>query len=325
MEDDTYMPQVNETGTIWNLPNYSGELFTANPVRTPLLSMIGGLTGGMLSDNFEFPTGQLYDYPEPVQPEISEASSLTAPAPTHIARTQEKNVVQIFHESIDMSYVKQSNAGRVSGISTAGRSADPADDKAWQIATKLKKMARDVEYTFINGKYQLSTGPSVANKTRGVLELCSTANTLDAAGAALSKDLLDEVYRHMADNGALFDNMVMLAPSYQKQAISNIYAGQPGANLPATRNVGGVSFDAILNDFFSFGVLWDWAMPADTIAIVDVVHLAPVFQPVPGRGALFVEPLAKTGASDKEQVFGQIGLDHGPAFLHATITGLATA
>ncbi len=30
----------------WNQPNFVGELFSLIPAQTPLLSMIGGLTGG---------------------------------------------------------------------------------------------------------------------------------------------------------------------------------------------------------------------------------------------------------------------------------------
>ena len=37
-----------------------------------------------------------------------------------------------------------------------------------------------------------------------------------------------------------------------------------------------------------------------------------------------LEPLAKTGAGEKYQIFGQIGLDYGAEFLHGKITGLAT-
>jgi len=65
-------------------------------------------------------------------------------------------------------------------------------------------------------------------------------------------------------------------------------------------------------------------VPADTILIVDVAHIAPVFQVVPGKGVLFTEELAKTGASEKLQLFGQIGLAHGAGFLHGAITGLKT-
>lgn len=321
------MAQVEGIGTTWNLPNYAGELFTADPTQTPLLSMIGGLTGGRQTDNFEFPTAVLYDFPDAAQPEISESASATAPAASHIAREQEKNVVQIHQEVIDLTYAKQSNSGRMSGINTAGQQANPADEKSWQIQQKLIKIARDVEYSFIQGTYQISTGADVANKTRGMLELCTSdsGTSIAAASAALTKDMLDQLFREMADNGAYFGNMVLFCGAYQKQLITKLYAEQFNAQMQTTQNVGGMNITQIETDFFKMGVVWDRFMPNDSILIADVAHIAPVFQAVPGKGVLFQEDLAKTGASDKIQIYGQIGLAHGPAFLHGAITGLATA
>ena len=60
---------------------------------------------------------------------------------------------------------------------------------------------------------------------------------------------------------------------------------------------------------------------------VDALNLdviAPVYQPVPGKGNFFLEPLAKTGAGEKYQLFGQLGLDHGPEWYHGKFTGIAT-
>ena len=310
------MPQVTGIGTTWNLPNYAGELFTADPTQTPFLSMIGGLTGGRQTDNFEFPTAVLYDFPEAEQPEISESASATAPAASHIARQQEKNVVQIHQEVIDLTYAKQSNSGRMSGLNTAG-----------QIQQKLIKIARDVEFSFIRGTYQISTAANVANKTRGMLELCTsdTGTSIAAADATLNKNLLDQLFREMADNGAYFGKMVLFCGAYQKQAITNLYADQFKANMQTTQNVGGMNITEIETDFFKMGIVWDRFMPNDSLLIADMAHIAPVFQAVPGKGVLFQEDLAKTGASDKVQIYGQIGLAHGPAFLHGAITGLKTA
>ncbi len=36
---------------------------TADPVNTPFLTAIGGLTGGMQTDDFEFPTDSQYSLP----------------------------------------------------------------------------------------------------------------------------------------------------------------------------------------------------------------------------------------------------------------------
>lgn len=329
------MSQVTGIGTTWNLPNYAGELFTADPTQTPFLSMIGGLTGGRQTDNFEFPTAVLYDFPEAQQPNISESASTTAPAASHIARQQEKNVVQIHQEAIDLTYAKQSNSGRMSGLNTAGQNPNPANEKAWQIQQKLIKIARDVEFSFIRGTYQIATAANVANKTRGMLELCTSdaGTSISAKGgtaesptyAPLSKALLDQLFREMADNGAYFGKMVLFCGAYQKQMITNLYADQFKANMQTTQNVGGMNITEIETDFFKMGVVWDRFMPNDSILIADMAHIAPVFQAVPGKGVLFQEDLAKTGASDKIQIYGQIGLAHGPAFLHGAITGLKAA
>ena len=317
---------VNGTGTIWNLPNYAGELFTASTTDTPFLSMIGGLSGGKLTNDYEFATGVLYDYPDASQPAISERASLTAPQATAIARRQEKNVTQIFHEVIDLSYVKQSNGGRLSGLNSAGQQANPADEKAWQIQRRLVKIARDVEHTFLNGTYNLATKDDEANQTRGMIELCkSDAGTnINANGADLSESLIKNLTRMMADNGAAFGNTVVFANSYQKQKITEAFQKQVGFQLPASRNVGGLNINEFETDFCKLGVVWNKFMPADTILVADLAHIAPVFQAVPNKGVLFEEPLAKVGASDKIQIFGQIGLDHAPAFLHGCIYGLAT-
>ena len=63
-------------------------------------------------------------------------------------------------------------------------------------------------------------------------------------------------------------------------------------------------------------------MKKDGLLVADVAQIAPVFQPVPGKGNFFEEELAKNGASDRIQIYGQIGLAHAPAFLHGAITGL---
>ena len=141
------MANVTGQGTLWNLPNYAGELFTADPVNTPFLTAIGGLTGGMQTDNFEFPTDSQYSLPTAKQPAI------TAPAATGIVRSQNTNVTQIFQEKVSISYVKLSNAKRMSGLNTAGQQNNVPDEKSWQIARALEKIARHVEYTFLNGVY----------------------------------------------------------------------------------------------------------------------------------------------------------------------------
>lgn len=319
------MSQITGQGNTWNLPNYAGELFTADATQTPFLSMIGGLSGGQMTENFEFPTASLWDFPEPQQPQITETGSATAPTAIEFVRTQEKNVTQIFQEVVDLTYVKQSNSGRMSGINSMGLSNNVPNEKAWQIQQVLTKIARDVEYTFLNGNYQTAANAGQANKTRGMFELCSTKNTINAGGATLSKAMLDTLFRMMATNGAYFRNMVLFCNAFQKQCITALYASQFNATMMRTENIGGMNITTIETDFCRVGVVWDRFIPADKILIADMSYISPVFQLVPGKGILFEEQLAKIGASDRSMIFGQIGLAHAPAFLHGSITGLATS
>lgn len=312
---------VTGMGTTWNLPNYVGELFAACPTKTPLLSLIGGLTGGLKTGNDEFSTGVLYDFPEPGQPKISESASATALAAGEIARNQLTNVTQIFQEVIELTYAKLANKDKLSGINTAGASNSVGNELDFQIARKLEKIARDVEYTFLNGVYHKATSSAEANQTRGLITLCGEGgSSMDAAGAELTQALLNKLWRSMADKGATFDNVVLLCNSYQKQAISAIYADK----APLSRTEAGVNITDILTDFGKVGVVYDPFMPVGAVLAADIKHIAPVLQEVPGKGVLFLEDLAHTGASERKQIYGQIGLAHGPAFLHGAITGLAS-
>ena len=86
--------------------------------------------------------------------------------------------------------------------------------------------------------------------------------------------------------------------------------------------MGGTNIKQIETDFGNIGIALDRFMPQTAVLAAELSVLAPVFQPVPEKGNFFYEELAKTGASEEGQIFGQFGLDHGPAFMHGVITGL---
>ena len=303
-------------GTTWNLPNYVGELYTADQINSPFLSMLGGLSGGKQTDNFEFPVSSEYDQETASQPAITETASLTAPTAISYVTDQSKNVTQIFQEQVSLSYEKLANSGRLSGINTAGQQPNINDQMTWQKARALEKISRDVDYTFLNGTYQIATGVGVANKTRGMFANC-TVNTVAAGSAYLTKAMVNELLLEMYTNGALFRNMVLWCNGFQKQRISDLYA-----YAPESRNVGGYNIDQIETDFGAIGIKTDRFVPTTSIGIFDMANLSAVFQPVPAKGNLFYETLSKTGAAESGQIFGKIGLDHGAAFLHGSITGL---
>jgi hypothetical protein len=304
-------------GTIWGLPNYTGELFTADAINTPFLSMIGGLTGGQQTDNFEFPTASEYVHESLAQENITEDESIEGVNPVNYARDQSKNVTQIFQAEVLLSYVKQSNQGRLLGINSVGAKNSVITEKDWQIAKALEGIARRVEWHFLNGAYNLAGNAQEANQTRGMLEACSVNNE-DAGSAALSTALVNKLLLEMFENGAIFKNMVAFMNGYQHQALTSLYS-----YAPEDRNVGGTVLKQLITNFGLIAIAPPHRlMPTDDILFAEMSVCAPVFQPVPGKGNLFYEELAKTGAAEAGQIFGQIGLNHGPLFMHGSLTTL---
>ena len=90
-----------------------------------------------------------------------------------------------------------------------------------------------------------------------------------------------------------------------------------------SRNIGGMNIDTLVTDFGNVGVITNVAMPSGTILFYNPSVCRPVEQPVPNKGNFFYESLAKTGAAERGQLYGQIGLDYGPEWFHGVIKGLA--
>lgn len=319
------MTNVNAAATIWNCPNYIGELYLIGANQTPFLNMIGGLQGDMVRTvgAFDFPLAQPWSLETPSQPAISETASLTAPNPWTYVRGQDDNTVQIFQRSVSVSYAKQSVSQSVyvsaSGNVNYGESQPVTNDKDFQIAAHMRQIAVNADWTFLNGTYQKATSAAVAAKTRGIITACVT-NSVDASGVALSRALVNELIRSMASAGAAFQNPVIFCNAFQKQKISEIYG-----YAPQDRNVGGFNINQIETDFATIGVVWAPNVPASSLLIADLAVCSPVFLPVPNKGVLFYEDLDSGGAAEKGQIYGQIGIDYGPEEYHGKITNLAIA
>ena len=59
------------------------------------------------------------------------------------------------------------------------------------------------------------------------------------------------------------------------------------------------------------------------IGVIDLGVLKPRFLNIPGKGQLFAEPLSKVGASEKWQLYGEIGLEYGPEQYHGIVKDLS--
>ena len=313
------MANVTGTGTVFNLPNFAGQVYSATPAVTPFLNLIRG--NAVKTDNFQFATGVEYAHQTAAQPAITETASQTAPTAISYVRSQNSNVTQIFHEKVSVTYARQSSSGRLAGIASFGAANEVTDELNFQTARALEKIARDVEYSFINGVYNLAAASNQANKTRGMLAAAS-ATAVDLSNASLTQSVLNSTYKAAFEAGADFTDMVLVCNATVKQMLSTIYASQAGFNLPDSRNVGGVNLQTVETDFGVLHILLDRFMPSDALLGVDISCVRPVEQDVPGKGNFFREALSKTGAAEEYQIFGQIGLDHGPAWKHFKITNI---
>ena len=394
------MAGITALGTTYNLPNYTGILHLLTPSDTPFFSAIGGLTGGGQTTDTEFEWGT-YDLRAAGQNVSLEGQD--APTPQERVRATAKNVTQIHHEAVAVSYTKQAATGRLGGLATAGAANSVLTELDWQTEVMLKQMVRDVEWSFINGVYQLPVDNTTARKTRGLLAAITsnvvnagaTAQTGTAAattdlitlaahgltagdtirftsvgtatpltttdvyyviaagltandfavsltkggaavnitangtvtwqeGVALTKAMVDQLLQTAWDSGGLMESetRTLILGSAQKLAVTAAYTSAGYVQKDLQGNVGGVNVTRIETDFGNLNLMLNRHMPADTIAAVSLEQCRPVYLEVPGKGHFFEEPLAKTGATDRNQLYGEVGLDYGNQMAHAKLTGL---
>lgn len=301
--------------------NQLGILYQIGKKKSPFFSALGGLNSGRTTQTFIFSTGQTWSV-TPTNVPVSEADAVAAQTASTKTRTHDLNTVQIFQECYEVSYAKQSTYNEVvisagtTGTSSFGN--QPVNNElTFQKTAAMKQIAGDIDYAFINGTYINSTGAAVAAGTAGILDAIDSYS-IDGGAAYLTKAKLDALLVDMSTD-AQFENMILLCNAFQLTKISDVYG-----YAPESINVGGVNIQKIITNFCEIGIMWDPNMPVDTIAIVDMSVLGVVYCPISGK-LIIDEPLAKVGASEKGQIYTQVGLDYGPEMYHGSITNLKYA
>ncbi len=315
------MAGITGLGTTYNLPNYTGILHSLTPADTPFFSAIGGLTGGGQTDSIEF-EWQTYDLRAAAQNAKLEGAD--APTGQERVRANVNNIVQIHHETVEVSYTKLAATQAKAGINNAERNP-VTNELDWQVEQMLKQMVRDIEFSFLRGVYNKPADNTVARQTRGLLEAITT-NVVAAAAAALDEDMVLDLLQSVWDNGGIQESetATLLCGSVQKRALTKIFITDKNYE-ESSRTVGGVRVQTIETDFGTLNIMLDRHMPADTVAVASLEQCMPVYQEIPGKGHFFAEPLARTGAKDRTQLYGEVGLYYGNERAHGKITGLATA
>ncbi len=393
------MPGIVGQGTTFNLPNYVGELFGVSPEDTPLLSAIGGLTGGKETTSTQF-EWQGYDLRDPDE-QRQRTEGANAPTGEARVRFNVDNVVEIHQEAVEVSYTKQAAVGQTTTAGVDGSNPVTAE-MPWQVTQALKQVARDVEASFILGRYAKPADNTAPRRTRGLLQaiqtnviqkgevhsgLSAATDTITEASTTLANDDkvvftdvgastairadrvyyvvskvsgsfkvsatkggsaitigtatvslfklsgtapakadYDDLFQLAYDNGGLAEGetATVIVGSDQKRNISKAYSDGTN-NRVADRNVGGVNFETILTDFGRMNIMLDRWIPKDALVVASLEQLAPRFLAIPGKGHFFEEDLAKVGAADRKQLYGEIGLEYGNEKAHGVIRGLPTS
>ncbi|MEV4837782.1 DUF5309 family protein [Nonomuraea sp. NPDC049486] len=155
-------------------------------------------------------------------------------------------------------------------------------------------------------------GSAVAFSTDGGAAVVEPTPLTDA----VVFDLLQTVW----ENGGIQESetATVMAGASLKRALTKIFIKDRNFQ-ETTRTVGGVSLMTFECDFGRLNLMLNRHMPTSTLAVVSLDECAPVFLPIPGKGHLFVEELARSGAAEKRQIYGEIGLKYGNERAHGKL------
>jgi len=78
----------------------------------------------------------------------------------------------------------------------------------------------------------------------------------------------------------------------------------------------------IETDFGRLNVMLNRWMPTSVLQVVSLEECAPVMLEIPGKGFLFTEPISKSGAAERFQLYGEIGLKYGNEKAHGKLSGV---
>jgi hypothetical protein len=314
-------------GTTDVLPNFVGELFKLSPVDTPLLSLIGGLTGGKGVTAPQF-TWQDTLHRAPALQAVGEGADAVF---NEQKRNERNNVCMIHQYGVELTYTKQAATGLLGTIG-ATPDTDAAnilgtqpvqDEMAWQLQIQVEQAGLDVELAFLTGtlSYPATTG---ARQTQGIIGAISADTTTTWTGSQVADaDVVNDLSRKLYDNGAPQRSMIIMGDSLPKVELGTAY--QSGGTLqPRSFNEFGVNITQMHTEFGSYNYVLNRHMDQDTLLMLDLDVMAPCFLATPGKGHFFLEPLSKSGSYDRHQLYGDIGLEYGPAGWHAMAAALHT-
>lgn len=132
-------------------------------------------------------------------------------------------------------------------------------------------------------------------------------------------DLLQLVW----ENGGIQESetATLICGAYVKRGLTREFITDKNYQ-EVSRNVGGVNLQTFETDFGRLNIMLDRYQPAHKLVVASLEECEPKFVSIPDKGVFFVEPLAKTGAQEKSQLYGEVGLKYGNPLAHGLQNGL---
>ena len=141
--------------------------------------------------------------------------------------------------------------------------------------------------------------------------------------AALTETMILDTMQLAWANGGLqeTETRTIMCNAPLRRKLTKLFVTDKGY-VEATRNVGGVSLSTIQTDFGACNIILSRYVPTGAMMFASLEECRPVFLDIPGKGHFFIEPLARTGAAEKDQLYGEVGLEYGSEIKHAKILGV---
>lgn len=337
------MANSDAVATSWITPQYHGQLFTFGMTdkQCKFLNMIGGMSGlgaaggAKIAKSFKFPLNSNNALDAASQQDITEDETATAPTPRNYDRVQDEfGYIQIFHKGVGSTWAAESETGKLSGLALTGEVEDLNDPFVSNFQMTMRQLAVDIEYHMLNGKLNESAASNEASRMAGLFATknkdggaAHTINTnkVDCQNDALTTADVDAMLLLMKETSyAPMRNPVFIGKYSSIKKLTDLYGVATMAGPLNTYGTISGQIDKIVTEAGIFPVMEVPQCPANTLGLIDLAYISPVFLPVPeknGRpgGVLFYTPTAMTGAADKGQIYGQIGMTYTAEEFHGKL------
>jgi len=303
--------------------NQQGVYISTGFVEAPLASLLGmsRLEAGEESPFAEvgsttFLMSQAFSLDAASQPDVSENDQLTAPTSGYNNPAQVPGYVQNF--DLGMTITDTALAEKlISGTAVVG---DPyVNSLMKQAAAKILQIKKNYDYSCLHGTARAKSDDGATSSQMGGLFNAISSNKINASGAELSKELLeDELISSMADNGSGVNNPVIMTTAKLFIKLGRLYTVQPSSYV-----MGGVDIqELMLPTLGKVKMIFNPNVASGYLGLFNAGNLQGVANTSTGYAQLSIRKLTIAGIGESWGIYLRAGLDYMHESKHGMIYGI---